>query len=60
VVGAVGQADGVEFGGCPVAAFGMAAAERDEGGLDVLGGGQGGDEVEGLEDESDLLGAYPG
>src|SRR6266566_4110552 len=34
--------------------------EGDEGCLDVLLGGQGGDEVEGLEDEADRGGADPG
>ena len=38
----------------------MADPQRDECGFDVLGGRQGGDQVEGLEDEPDLLGADPG
>jgi hypothetical protein len=35
-------------------------AERDERGLDIFRGGQGGDEVEGLEDEADRCGANLG
>ena len=35
-------------------------AERDERSLDIFLGGQGGDEVKGLEDEADRGRAYPG
>jgi hypothetical protein len=60
VAGPVGQADLVQRGGYPAAARGVADAERDQRGLDVLGCRQGEDQVEGLQDEPDRLGAQPG
>ena len=53
VVGAVGQVHALQRGGNLRLAFGWGDGEGDEGGLDVLGGGEGGHQVEGLEHEPD-------
>ena len=60
VPGPVGEAhvgQGAQRAFLPV---GRCHPERDQGRLDVLLGGQGGDEVEGLEDEADRGGAHLG
>src|SRR5262249_45873227 len=58
VLGTVAEADAVQGFARSVVPVVVGCVERDEGGLDVLGGGQGGDQVEGLEDEAELRRSY--
>src|SRR6516225_4012905 len=60
VPGPVAQADPVQGGVHPAAAFGGPGPERDQGRLDVLGRRQRGHQVEGLEDEPDRFRPQPG
>jgi hypothetical protein len=60
LIGAGGEADTFKSGGGALTAFVAVESLDEQGELDVLGGGEYGDEIEGLKDETDLPAAQGG